>query len=427
MRHRLTLLLIRSAGLLTLLAGTALLVAAAADFKRHFGAPDRSFVDNLSAFLQSLDGPLWVGTAGGVVCALTRLVPVRVRGRAQAPAEPYSVPASLDQDFEHERLPTRLLRWLAGVATFLLACVLGLVLGALRRGLVTVWARNVRDPHLLPLVGLLSLPLTFIGALIVLRTWVGAFRLLAPRAETLLRRKRRRPVLYLRSFRTDVAARSWEASSALFGGLLGWLPETHERALAKAVADVGPLVAVGRPGERLPPLGAARLYVREEWRWQQVVADLVAASQLVILRPGETDGFWWELRHLVANCDPKMVLIYLPADDRGELYSWLRYRAVGVLPLRLPPSPGRALFLGFGPGWVPRLYGTRGPSSSARLRRLLAGSPAPALREALNGALKRLALNARRLPFKPREWLILGFIALWLALSLLAGSWWWPT
>ena len=155
----------------------------------------------------------------------------------------------------------------------------------------------------------------------------------------------------------------------------------------------------------------------------EVVADLVGVSQFVILRIGDTEGFWWEFNYLRANCDPKKVVIYLPEEaDHGARYSLLRGRVEDHIPHPFPSSPGGALFLVFGPDWTPRLLGKRGPSRSARLRRLLSGSPAPSVREALNGALKRLGLNARRLPFQFREWFIyilLALGALWL-LAMLA-------
>ena len=260
--------------------------------------------------------------------------------------------------------------------------------------------------------------LNFAVVVFRLRCLMAGLRRWAPRAETLLR-SRRRPVLYLRSFKTDKRAKSWEASSMFLGWLLGWLPETYERSLAKAVADIGSLVAVGEPRERLPPLGAARLYVRDGDEWQRVVAELVRVSRLVILRVGRTEGFWWEFKHLVETCDPKKVLIYLPHEDHGALYSYLRDRAGDVVAHSFPNSPHGALFLRFDEDWTPQLLGLRGPSMAAKFRRLLAGSPAPAVREALNGAEERLGRNTRSLPLQFREWVVIGVLALSLLWALM--------
>jgi hypothetical protein len=197
----------------------------------------------------------------------------------------------------------------------------------------------------------------------------------------------------------------------LLGGLLGWLPETYERSLAKAVASFGPLIAIGDPGERLASFGAARLYV-QPGEWRRVVTDIVQDAQLVILRAGVSSGFLWELDHVLAHCDPHKVLIYLPPEDHGQVYSDLRLHVKGRLRQALPASPGQALFLGFGLNWTPRLFGIRGPSWSAQLRRLLTGSQAPAVREALNVAVKRLRRPVHRLPFQFREWVVFGLITL---------------
>ena len=59
------------------------------------------------------------------------------------------------------------------------------------------------------------------------------------------------PVLYLRSFADDGCA------ARRYGAL------TEEEQLAKALAWVGPLLAVGRPGEVLPHVGAQRIYVAD--------------------------------------------------------------------------------------------------------------------------------------------------------------------
>ena len=160
-------------------------------------------------------------------------------------------------------------------------------------------------------------------------------------------------------------------------------------------------MAVGRPRERLPPLGA-RLYVRDDW--QRVVADMAAAADLVVFRIGRTPGFWWELHHVVASCDPRRVLIYLPKKDRKRAYAAFRGRAEAVLPHPLPLYPREAEFLGFNADWSPRLLGTARASASAGWRWWLGSGNAPVVREALDEALRPLGLDARPLPMQPREW-----------------------
>jgi ABC-type nitrate/sulfonate/bicarbonate transport system permease component len=159
----------------------------------------------------------------------------------------------------------------------------------------------------------------------------------------------RRPILYLRSFSTDLNLRQ------TFLWMMGRSSRTYEQSLAKALLPLGPLVAIGKPGEVLPPSGAVRLYIDHD-RWQNVVEQLVVDSQLVILRIGETEGFRWEIKHLVTNCDPQKVLIFIPSTD-AELYRSFCSEAKDAFPIDLPVETGGARFLGFGPSWQPILVG----------------------------------------------------------------------
>ena len=59
------------------------------------------------------------------------------------------------------------------------------------------------------------------------------------------------------------------------------------------MARVGPVIAIGKPGERLPQLGAARLYVDDD-HWRDTIDDLMAESALVVVRAGDTPNLWWE-------------------------------------------------------------------------------------------------------------------------------------
>lgn len=232
-------------------------------------------------------------------------------------------------------------------------------------------------------------------------------RLLSRRAPLILRRNSRRPILYLRSFVSD--SRWFENWSDLF-----WMvaapgrTETAELSLSKAVRDIGPLIAIGKPGELLPPFGAARMYVDGQ-RWQQAVEQLVKESQMVVFRTGATTSFWWEMQHVFQNCDPQKVLVYLPprAKNRFEMYNVLRDRARGIFPHSLPDHPGDAIFLGFGPGWAPRLYPARGPREISKLRQLIVGSPGPCIRDGINEALRQFGKPVRGMRLQFREWVLI--------------------
>ena len=86
-------------------------------------------------------------------------------------------------------------------------------------------------------------------------------------------RDRRQPILLLRSFQDDLTPISRRLPfttaqpSDLYAG--AW---TLEEAVEKTLRGYGPVIAIGRPGEKLPPAGAAREYVPNE-AWQDRVKD----------------------------------------------------------------------------------------------------------------------------------------------------------
>jgi hypothetical protein len=62
-------------------------------------------------------------------------------------------------------------------------------------------------------------------------------------------------VLYLRSFALDAQL----GRPSRMERFLGTIPLANaEQAIVKVLRKYGPVIAIGRPGEALPPLGAAR-------------------------------------------------------------------------------------------------------------------------------------------------------------------------
>jgi ABC-type nitrate/sulfonate/bicarbonate transport system permease component len=199
--------------------------------------------------------------------------------------------------------------------------------------------------------------------------------LLARGALSWLKKDPRRPILYLRSFSSD--QNIWET----FRWMMRRSFRTYEQSLARAVLPLGPLVAIGKPGDVLPPAGAARLYVDHD-HWQEVVQQLVKMSQFVILRIGQTAGFRWELEHLASTCEPEKLLVFLPAQDSSGVYEAFRQHAQGILPVELPPQTRGASFLAFDASWRPLLVGIREGRFSA-VARLIFQAPISVLADAL--------------------------------------------
>jgi hypothetical protein len=194
---------------------------------------------------------------------------------------------------------------------------------------------------------------------------------LAPDGATLLAKDRRPPILYLRSFADDeieeplsapVPAAGGAIGGAIGGLLVGILGSaahaalTQEERLADSLGRLGPFVAIGEPGEELPDLGAARLYVAAD-RWQEVVADLISRARLVVIRPGAGRGLWWEIERVLASVPGDKVAFWLPGTARdgktsdgvySELGRFLQPRLSGCIPAWRAAAP----YLCFSADWT---------------------------------------------------------------------------
>jgi hypothetical protein len=151
-------------------------------------------------------------------------------------------------------------------------------------------------------------------------------------------------VLFLRPFTRD------------FHGNYGGGDYTSEQVIVSALATIGKVVAIGRPGEKLSPVGASRLYV-DSASWQEVVLDLMRRARAVVIRPGAGQGLFWEVKAAVNSIDADKMLIALghgrmPLRRTLDYYYYLDFRAsVATLLRDLPDDPGDALFIAFDSAW----------------------------------------------------------------------------
>lgn len=172
-------------------------------------------------------------------------------------------------------------------------------------------------------------------------------------ANELLRKDPRPPVLYLRSFGVD----DDQVNEKLRGAFWKETRLSVEEQMASELHRIGPVVAIGRPGERLPTLGAARVYVADA-DWQDVVTQLATHAALLVLRVGETAGFWWELERAAKIADGTRVVLFLPSTGHdsaagAQAYDRFRTRADVLLPHPLPPSINESCVIHFDAKWSP--------------------------------------------------------------------------
>ena len=202
-------------------------------------------------------------------------------------------------------------------------------------------------------------------------------RMLRPYAKALIESDARKHVLLLRPFAEDERS-IW--SEFMYG-------EKYEEVLAGVLSHIGPVIAVGRPGERLNPSGASRLYVPDE-EWKETVSRLMSSARLVVLflfssstkkDRAASVGFTWEIDQACKVLQPQQLLLMLPRGaailkTRGYyelLYtkrkskSYLRAskgyldRLNHLLPHPLPPEAGEADYIFFTQGWTHRLVRAR--------------------------------------------------------------------
>lgn len=200
-----------------------------------------------------------------------------------------------------------------------------------------------------------------LGGLAVLGAGVGVLRYTRPRsarsAERALLRDGRRPVLYLRSFADDDSAA--EVDDGAFVNL-----HSREEQLAGALACVGPVIAVGKPYEERPRLGADRFYLPLD-DWKPTVLRLMDLSQLIVLRLGAGDGLWWEVEQACATQPPSRLALLVPAGH-PDLAEQLDRRLPE--PARLGEQPDHAAVVTFGPDWRPLVHRV-GPAPPAPKQR----------------------------------------------------------
>jgi hypothetical protein len=161
--------------------------------------------------------------------------------------------------------------------------------------------------------------------------FVYARRLLAPTAEQRLAEDARPPILLLRAFADDnrevVTSTVWNTLGV--PGTRGtW---TFEEALCQVFETHGPVIAVGRPGEMVPPLGAARLWLEGD-HWQEGVEDLLQECQRVVMIMGACragEGLAWEaMRVLRPDIRSRLVLVMPPVNESKARDIWEQFRAV---------------------------------------------------------------------------------------------------
>lgn len=62
--------------------------------------------------------------------------------------------------------------------------------------------------------------------------------------------------------------------------------------MTKALSEWFPVYAIGKPDEFMPPPGAKRIYVEDDW--QEIVYDMIKRAQIILQRINTSENFLWE-------------------------------------------------------------------------------------------------------------------------------------
>ena len=218
--------------------------------------------------------------------------------------------------FEYDSGPRQQGKHLQRRGIFCLFGALAIYTLSSRNPNVALWSLDPVDatPWLYYAAYLAEILLTVVGGLLLYRG--KQYDALAARElEASLDRP---PVVYLRPFDEDstvwqyvrMAAvmpfrRSWWAATTgmLMPHTMGLDFASFEESLADAVAPLGPLLAVGQPGEMLPKPGPLPAYA-DDVSWRDMVDQWLGSARLVIVRPGSTPGVRWEVERAFTTVSP---------------------------------------------------------------------------------------------------------------------------
>jgi len=235
--------------------------------------------------------------------------------------------------------------------TWELFCIALIFLSALAvTAAVSIVSANNRDPSISLLVTSVVLwVLTLKVTPVLANKYRNRQRTALETAEAVMKNDKRPPVLYLRSFKDDEKI----ARAIAFYSI--------EQEMKVAFFEIGPFIAMAQPDKPDPiDPGAARMRLPPD-SWQRQVGEEMSRAALVIMRIGQSDGFWWELSEAPKRVKPERLVLLIPGED-GQLYETLRQRASEWLPCELPEyKPRRRPFavqggiVYFEPDWTPHV------------------------------------------------------------------------
>jgi hypothetical protein len=124
----------------------------------------------------------------------------------------------------------------------------------------------------------------------------------------------RHPILFLRPFKDDqVALDSAQASFIARTLDPASSSDSLEYLILRNMDYVGPLVCIGNPTDKRPPLGAARIYL-DDAEWKDYALNLMMDSALIVVGVDSSAGLRWEIEAIKKHNNLSKTLFIFPPN-----------------------------------------------------------------------------------------------------------------
>jgi hypothetical protein len=171
-------------------------------------------------------------------------------------------------------------------------------------------------------------------------TWGIGRRMTQYGALKLRERDARKPLFLIRSFKDDTIAVAdrldWRLLLGRVRARIGF-----EQVIVSTLWEYGPVLTIGKPGDRVAPLGAAREYLGDDL-WRDRVQQYFEDAKAIVIVLGDTANFAWECERVTAFGLAGHVLAIMPPVDAPSIatrWSNLRRHFSPAAEVNLPELP----------------------------------------------------------------------------------------
>src|SRR5262249_43924648 len=105
---------------------------------------------------------------------------------------------------------------------------------------------------------------------------------------------------------------------------------TLDELLVLECSQYGPVVAIGRPGERVRTFGVSRSFARDQ-DWKELVVELCDKARAIVLVAGNTSGLEYELKLVSRAENAAKAMIVAPPNAQGFKENEELWQSVGEM------------------------------------------------------------------------------------------------